>query len=94
VKVMAEKGIDLSGSRPTHVDEYLAEAWDYVITVCDHAKESCPYFSGAVTHRLHIGFEDPAEARGSDEEILSEFRRIRDEIEVDFGRFYADMAGE
>ena len=80
VGVMKEKGIDLSGHFPKNVDEFLAESFDYVITVCDHAKESCPVFLGDVKQRLHIGFEDPAEATGTEEEILEVFRRIRDEI--------------
>ena len=78
--VMKELGIDLSDHYPQRVDEYLNEAFDYVITVCGHAKENCPVFLGKVKHRLHIGFEDPAEARGTEEQILGEFRRIRDEI--------------
>lgn len=80
VQVMKELGIDLSGHHPQKVDEYLADAFDYVITVCGHAKENCPVFVGEVKNQLHIGFEDPAEATGTDEEILREFRRIRDEI--------------
>ena len=80
VEVMKEKGIDLSGQYPQKVDEYLDDAFDYVITVCGHAKENCPVFLGDVKQHLHIGFEDPAEATGTEEEILNEFRRIRDEI--------------
>jgi len=80
VLVMQELGIDLSGHRPQKVDEYLHEAFDYVITVCDHARENCPVFTGEVKQRLHIGFDDPAEATGTEAEILKVFRRIRDEI--------------
>ena len=80
VKVMQELGIDLSNHHPQKVDEYLDDAFDYVITVCGHAKENCPLFLGEVKKHLHIGFDDPAEATGSEEEILEEFRRIRDEI--------------
>ena len=80
VKVMQELGIDLSGHHPQKVDEYLDDAFDYVITVCGHAKENCPVFQGEVKKHLYIGFEDPAEATGTEEEILEEFRRIRDEI--------------
>jgi len=80
VKVMQELGIDLSGHYPQKVDEYLDDAFDYVITVCGHAKENCPVFLGEVKKHLHIGFEDPAEATGTEEEIIEEFRRIRDEI--------------
>ncbi len=80
VEVMKEKGIDLSGHYPQKVEEFLDDAFDYVITVCGHAKENCPVFLGEVKQHLHIGFEDPAEATGTEEEILEEFRRIRDEI--------------
>ena len=80
LRVLEEIGIRHSGSRPKSVDEFLGQAFDYVITVCDHAKETCPVFTGAVGRRLHIGFDDPASATGSDEEILAEFRRVRDEI--------------
>lgn len=90
VIVMKELGIDLSGHHPQRVDEYLSEAFDYVITVCGHAKENCPVFLGEVKHQLHIGFEDPAEATGTDEQILGEFRRIRDEIREGFYRFYTE----
>lgn len=80
VKVMQELGIDLSDHHPQKVDEYLDDAFDYVITVCGHAKENCPVFLGEVKRHLHIGFDDPAEATGTEEEVLEEFRRIRDEI--------------
>ena len=80
VAVMQELGIDLSDHHPQKVDEYLNDAFDYVITVCGHANENCPVFLGEVKQRLHIGFEDPAEATGTEEEIFEEFRRIRDEI--------------
>ena len=88
IAAMQEMNIDISGNRPKNVSEFLDQSFDYVITVCDGAKETCPYFSGDVKHRLHIGFEDPAEATGTDEEIMNEFRRIRDEILVDFFKFY------
>ena len=88
VQVMDEIGIDLSDGQPENVDKYLDEEWNYVITVCDNAKETCPVFLGKVKHQLHIGFEDPAEASGTEEEILSVFRRIRDEIKQDFHDFY------
>jgi len=88
VKVMAEKGIDISGQKPEQVDKYLNESFDYVITVCDGAKEVCPVFTGNVKNRLHIGFEDPAKARGKEEEILPVYRRVRDEIGEAFNEFY------
>lgn len=86
--VMNELGIDLSKNKTKSVDEFLDQEFDYVITVCDGAKENCPVFTGKVKHRLHIGFEDPAEVTGSEAFILSEFRRIRDEIKRDFTDFY------
>jgi len=89
IQVMNEAGIDLSRSYPKTVDQFLSQPFDYVITVCDNAKESCPVFSGAVKERLHIGFDDPADATGSDEEVLSVFRRVRDEIKRDFYHFYS-----
>ena len=79
VKVMNEAGIDISKNKPKNVDIYLYEPWDYVITVCDDAKETCPFFPGA-KNQLHKPFEDPARAKGSNEEILSAFRKTRDEI--------------
>ena len=88
IQVMKEIGIEITGGYPKSVDQFTGEPFDYVITVCDHAKETCPVFVGNVQCRLHIGFDDPAEARGTEEEIRSEFRRIRDEIKNRFTEFY------
>jgi arsenate reductase len=88
VIVMKEIGIDISSGFPQNVDVFLDFDFDYVVTVCDNAKQSCPVFQGNVKHQLHIGFEDPADAVGSDPEVLGEFRRIRDEIDRDFKAFY------
>jgi arsenate reductase len=88
VKVMKEVGIDISRRSPTHLDTYLNDAFDYVITVCDDANESCPVFTGPVKHRLHIGFPDPANATGTDEEILPVFRKVRDSIRNEFYSLY------
>lgn len=88
VAVMNEVGIDISNHKPTLVDQYLDDEWDYVLTVCDNAKETCPAFYGKVKNRLHIGFEDPSEAKGTEEFIWSEFRRIRDQIKEAFFQFY------
>jgi len=90
IEVMQEEGIDISKNKPKSVDIFLDEEFDYVVTVCDGAKEVCPVFIGKVKNRLHIGFDDPADAKGTKEEILSEFRRIRDEIKTAFYKFYAD----
>jgi arsenate reductase (thioredoxin) len=87
---MKEAGIDLSKNYPKMVDQFLKESFDYVITVCDNAKETCPVFIGKVGKQLHIGFEDPADAIGTEKEILSEFRKIRDEIKNDFYKFYEE----
>lgn len=88
VQVMNEVGIDLSKNYPKQSDQFINDELDFVITVCDNAKESCPVFLGKVGKQLHIGFEDPADATGTEEEILRVFRRIRDEIKKDFYEFY------
>jgi arsenate reductase len=89
VKVMKEVGIDLSNRRPKKVGEFLNQSFDYVITVCYNAKETCPVFVGRVKHRVHLSFEDPAEARGTDDEVIRVFRRVRDEIRKVFDQFYS-----
>jgi arsenate reductase len=76
------------------VDEFLGQQLDYVITVCDHAKETCPVFTGRVAHRIHIGFDDPAEAQGTDQDILTTFRRVRDEIREKFHQLYLEISRE
>lgn len=91
VVVMKEVGIDISKHKPTMVDQYLNDEWDYVITVCDNAKETCPAFFGKVKHRLHIGFEDPSHAVGTEEFIWNEFRRIREQIKKEFSKFYVEQ---
>jgi len=88
VAVMMEAGIDISNHKPEPVEKYAGEDWDYVITVCDDARETCPVFTGRVKKRLHIGFEDPSKVSGTAEFIQSEFRRIRDQIREEFLRFY------
>lgn len=81
VQVMAEDDIDISGHTSNHVDEYINIPFDYVITVCDNASEACPFFPGKV-ERFHHNFPDPAKAKGSPDEIMDEFRRVRDMIKV------------
>jgi arsenate reductase (thioredoxin) len=88
VQVMREEWIDISGYRPKSVEQFLDRAFDYVVTVCDSANESCPLFTGSVGARVHIGFDDPAVAEGSREERLAVFRRVRDEINLQFRKFY------
>ncbi len=90
VKVMKEEGIDISGNLPEDVDKYLNQSFDFVITVCDNAKETCPLFTGSVKEQLHIGFDDPADADGTEEEVLNVFRRVRDEIKNEFYNFYKE----
>lgn len=87
VKAMKEIGIDISDGIPENVDKYLSQSFDYVITVCDNAKETCPVFIGDVKHRLHIGFDDPADAVGTEEEVMPVYRRVRDEIKREFKKF-------
>lgn len=91
IEVMREIGIDISGHRSKHMDEFLQTKVDTVITVCGNADQACPIFPGQV-HRYHWGFDDPAHAMGTDEEILSEFRRVRDEIKLVFEAYAAGLA--
>jgi len=91
VEVMKEIGINISHHTSDSVDLYINEEWDYVITVCGGANESCPAFTGKVKHRAHIGFDDPSHAMGSEEFIQSEFRRVRDEIKKSFEQFYQSL---
>ena len=94
IEIMAEAGIDISKHYPKSVDRYLNEKWDWVITVCGDANEKCPFFSGEVRHRLHIGFDDPSHATGTDEFIRSEFIRVRDEIKQEFNKLYQTIIKE
>lgn len=79
VRVMSEIGVDISMHRSNHVREYVGRSFDYVITVCDNAARNCPRFPGDGV-RLHWPFDDPADANGSEEDVLGEFRRVRNEI--------------
>ena len=85
IKVLAEAGLDISRHRPKSVGPFVSRPFDYVITVCDDARESCPNFTGEVAHRLHVGFPDPARAVGTEEEVLAVFRQVRDGIRERFG---------
>lgn len=82
LKVMHEVGIDLTLYQTKGLDHFQGQRFDYVITVCNSARESCPVWLGEAGERVHLGFDDPAIASGSDEEITAEFRRVRDEIEA------------
>lgn len=88
VRAMKEVGIDISGNTPQSVQQFLNQPFDFVITVCSDADENCPYFSGKVGKRVHIGFPDPAKATGTDEEIMNVFRSVRDDIRRRFREFY------
>lgn len=90
VKAMNEIGLDISQHTSDHVDTFLNEEWDYVITVCGGANESCPTFVGNVKNRLHIGFDDPSHATGTEEYVWNEFIRVRNEIKERFYQLYLD----
>lgn len=89
ISVMSEVGIDISHHIPKMVEQYLNEQWDYVITVCGGANETCPTSVGKVGKRIHIGFDDPSKVIGSKDFVISEFRRVRDDIRKAFCDFYA-----
>ena len=91
VAAMKEAGIDISHHTSDPVEKYIGEAWDYVITVCGGANDACPVFIGKVKHRMHIGFDDPSHAVGTEEFIWSEFIRVRDEIKYRFYELYTDQ---
>jgi arsenate reductase len=86
IAVMQEVGIDISGHRSKSIEEFAGQHFDHVITVCDNAKESCPVFP-ATTQRIHWSLEDPAAVRGSEEQRLAEFRRIRDQLRTHLHQF-------
>ncbi|SMB83733.1 protein tyrosine phosphatase [Hymenobacter roseosalivarius DSM 11622] len=90
IQVMREDGVDISHHTSNHVDEYAAVSFDYVITVCDNAREACPVFPSSAT-KLHHNFPDPARATGTPDEIINQFRVVRDEVKAyaqDFTRRY------
>jgi arsenate reductase len=93
IKVMAEAGVDISGQHSKHADELADVSFDYVVTVCDHANETCPTFPGK-TNRIHVGFDDPprlARNAKSEEEALGHYRRVRDEIRAFIERLPAAL---
>jgi arsenate reductase (thioredoxin) len=91
VAAMKDAGIDISHHTSDSVDKYLNDEWDYVITVCGGANEECPAFFGNVKHRLHMGYDDPSHAEGTEEFIWSEFIRVRDEIKEGFYKLYTEQ---
>jgi len=94
IKVMSEIGIDISTNKPKSVNTYLGEDWDYVITVCGSANEFCPIFYGKVKHRIHIGFDDPSLFKGTEEDVLNEFRHVRDKLKLRLFKFYEENLKE
>lgn len=88
IETMKEDGINISSHTSNHVDEYAAISFDYLITVCDHAKEQCPYFPTRA-EKFHQSFPDPAKAKGSPEEVREEFRKVR-KIIKDYCKKFAD----
>lgn len=91
IQVMRERGIDISQHRSKHLNEFLKQSFDYVITVCDNAAETCPVFPGRA-QRIHWSFPDPAAVTGSDEEKLAAFRQIRDAIELQLKNWLTETA--
>ena len=89
VATMKEDGIDISGHTSNNIDEYRHIAFDFVITVCDHAKERCPYFP-TTAKQFHHNFPDPAKATGTDEEIRAQFRLVREQIKNYCQQFVAE----
>jgi arsenate reductase len=92
IAAMREIGIDISGYRSKSIDEFSGQSFDYLVTVCDNARDHCPVFPGAV-HRIHWGVEDPAAVEGAEEERLAAFRRTRNQIHERVKAFYRDQAG-
>jgi arsenate reductase len=94
IAAMREIDIDISGHRSKHVNEFDGQPFDYVITVCDNAKESCPVFMGAAK-RLHHSFDDPPPpSAGTDDERMAIFRRVRDELRTYLRKFASSLSGE
>jgi arsenate reductase len=91
IRAMAEIGIDLRGHASKTLERFVDERWDYVITVCDSANESCPVFPGAI-RRLHWSFDDPSAAPGTEEQRLRVFRRVRDEIKTRIEAWLAERS--
>ncbi|PKO00513.1 MAG: arsenate reductase [Chloroflexi bacterium HGW-Chloroflexi-5] len=92
IEVLKEIGIDISKHRSKDLSEFDGQMFDYVITLCGNANETCPLYIGG-TKKTHIGFDDPAKATGSNEEILQEFRRVRDEIKMKLDEFFKHEKG-
>lgn len=87
VEVMAEIGIDISANSSDHISRYEGQPFDYVMTLCGDANDKCPLFFGGVK-RVHIGFDDPPKATGTDDQVMNVYRRVRDEIRSQLGEFF------
>jgi len=92
LRVLREIGIDFPGARSKSLDEFASRTFDYVITLCDRANETCPVFFGGV-RRVHLGFDDPAAASGTEEEVMAAFRRVRDQIRDVAEKYLLEAAG-
>lgn len=90
IQVMKEDGVDISAHTSDDVNQYIGQNFDYIITVCDNAKERCPFFSGKA-ERIHWSFKDPADAVGNKEEVLDEFRKVRDLIKSTLKQFISEL---
>ena len=90
IKVMNELGIDISHHTSDDVNKYIGEEFNYIITVCDNAKETCPVFPGK-GERIHWSFKDPADAVGNEKEVLEEFRKVRDQIKSTLEKFVTEL---
>jgi len=91
LEVLKEIGVDISNHRSKNLSEFDGQKFDYVITLCGDAHETCPLYIGG-TKKTHIGFDDPAKATGSNEEIMREFRRVRDEIKEELRKYFSNIA--
>jgi len=91
IRAMQARGLDISGQRSKHLDKYLSQPFDYVITVCDNAAETCPVFPGKA-RRIHWSFPDPAAVEGSDEALLASFILVREDLEATFKRWLEETA--
>ncbi len=90
VRVMMEDGVDISGHTSNHIDEYAHLDFDLVLTVCDNAKERCPFFPSKAK-KYHVNFTDPVKVKGTDDEVMAEFRKVRDEIKAYCRKFVAEV---
>jgi len=88
IEVMKEVGIDISKNKTKHINNFVSEDFDYVISVCDEAEKNCPVFSGNVKKKMHFGFPDPAKIKGPYNFVLNKYREIRDQIKEKFYQFY------